>query len=367
IARVADFVRVSDERRSLVRVLLCVSFLAFVAMLWLALFEAPFMQKVVTHDWPTFLSKSQAVVDALTLSFNVPAVQLLLAALVLAGIIYTLFKRRYLWVSCSFVLMILLYVVGTSFEGYLKFLMTGFWYTDSYRVAASAAFAAIPLAALGLSATCSALSVGLSWLALRMKSGTPPAWVAPCVVATLFLAANFYPNFMLSGRYAVNMAFGFVAEKLTLMNDMSRANIYGPDEREFIQEALRTIPSGSVVVNEPNDGSAFAYGVDGIYAVYRNLRTYGGDNETEDSKIIRKRLSEIEKNDQVKSAVKRSGAQYLLLLDQGDVGRKEPYPFTYHEEDWTGVNAVDDKTPGFEIVLSEGDMRLYKISAMDEG
>ena len=30
---------------------------------------------------------------------------------------------------------------------------------------------------------------------------------------------------------------------------------------------------------------------------------------------------------------------------------------------WSGIRAIDDSTPGFETVLSEGDMRLYRITA----
>ena len=28
----------------------------------------------------------------------------------------------------------------------------------------------------------------------------------------------------------------------------------------------------------------------------------------------------------------------------------------------SGISSIDDDTPGFEVVLSEGDMRLYKIA-----
>ena len=41
--------------------------------------------------------------------------------------------------------------------------------------------------------------------------------------------------------------------------------------------------------------------------------------------------------------------------------RKNRYLFSYYPDQWTGIDAINDQTPGFEVVLSEGDMRLYRI------
>lgn len=35
--------------------------------------------------------------------------------------------------------------------------------------------------------------------------------------------------------------------------------------------------------------------------------------------------------------------------------------YRYKPEDWAGIESVTDETPGFEVVLADGDMRLYKI------
>ena len=67
-------------------------------------------------------------------------------------------------------------------------------------------------------------------------------------------------------------------------------------------------------------------------------------------------------DEQVKTAVRSTGAEYLIQLDQGDTEAREPYPFTYDPDDWRGIDAIDDNTDGFEVVLSDGDMRLYRIT-----
>lgn len=56
------------------------------------------------------------------------------------------------------------------------------------------------------------------------------------------------------------------------------------------------------------------------------------------------------------------------MLDYGHIPhhKNSPDPYAkswpdYLPENWTGVTNIDENTPGFELVLSEGDMRLYKI------
>lgn len=45
---------------------------------------------------------------------------------------------------------------------------------------------------------------------------------------------------------------------------------------------------------------------------------------------------------------------------------ESPHLFTYGEgEQWRGIDSIRDDTPGFEAVLAEGDMRLYKITAVE--
>ena len=69
----------------------------------------------------------------------------------------------------------------------------------------------------------------------------------------------------------------------------------------------------------------------------------------------------------MKAALRESGAQYLLMLDQGTLAKERymRHTVSYHPEDWTGLEAIDDQTPGLELLLGEGDMRLYRITATE--
>ena len=75
--------------------------------------------------------------------------------------------------------------------------------------------------------------------------------------------------------------------------------------------------------------------------------------------------------DRVKEAVENVGAEYLLLLDQGRwYNPSDPdsnFFFTYDDNSlWAGIDYVRDSTPGFEVVLARDDMRLYRITAIDD-
>ena len=54
-----------------------------------------------------------------------------------------------------------------------------------------------------------------------------------------------------------------------------------------------------------------------------------------------------------------------LQLDQNGKHDGNHFLFSYEQNDWFGIDRIDDDTPGFEIVLSEGDMRLYRILPAD--
>lgn len=356
-----DVVVPASRRRAYVKIGCCALFFVVVGVIWVICFNASFLQPVVTHDWPAYTGKIQATVDAVTLAFNQPASQIGLAVIVALGIVYTFYEKEFLWLSCSFGLMLVIFIASAAFDSQVKFLLSGFWYTDPYRTAASAAFSAIPLAGIGLMVTASAMRTGLSWVAARRGASSPRNATSLCLAAMTFAVLVYCPNYEIPGAFEVKTAFGAVFDSLRLMNDSTRSDVYSPEERAFVQRVKRVVPVNSVILNEPNDGTAFAYGADGLDVYYRNLRTYGEDDESNDSRLIRTGLDTISSNAEVRSAVEHVEARYVLVLDQGDVLEEQPYLFTYDPEEWVGINAIDDDTPGFKVVLGEGDMRLYEI------
>lgn len=366
---------------------------ASVVVVWVALFNLPFLEGVVDYNWPAFRSLDEAFADVVTGSFRMDVPQCALMALVLVGAVATLYKRRYLWMTVSFVLVAAIYVVDVVSDGVTKQLLSGFWYTDSLRVAAFAAIIAVPLASLGAWV----VAVGLSRLialvprlvgfhARRAANGAAAVLVAIAFAFAVYDVPSLMPLVATNGaassqlndsnaqqggsaQWASESAFANMVATLAKMNNPFADDMYDPDERAFMEQVKELVPEGSLIINVPDDGSTFAYSVNDMNMYYRYLRTYGVDYETADSFFIRNGLANITYSPGVLEAVRHVGAHYVVLLDQGGDAysqRQRRYLFTYENgKNWQGILSITDNTPGFEVVLAEGDMRLYRITAAD--
>ena len=77
--------------------------------------------------------------------------------------------------------------------------------------------------------------------------------------------------------------------------------------------------------------------------------------------MLRTQLCDYAVSDEVRDAVEKTGARYVMLLDDKSYDDRTVVKLRYEEEDWLGIESITQDTPGFTLVLSEGDMRLYQI------
>ena len=361
------------------RILFAAVAAVLICVIWWVVYHLPFLSAVVEHSWGAAQYPLEAVFHALMLGFMDDGVQLVLMVFVFVGMFWTFKERRWLWLSASYVLACGMFIVGVSTSGRLQHLLTGFWYTDYYRVAAMAALFGVPLASMGIALVARTLASAFS--RLGDSQGNPATrWAAPaaCAICAVVLAAGmFAPVSEDEERPATTdeipqMDRGSMCSVLQRLAWQNNVNyIYTTPEKEFVAEVEKIIPEGAVVINNPNDGSCFCYVVDGMRTYYRYLRTYGEGGETRDSELIRSRLDCVDTDERVREAVENVGAQYLLLLDQGrQYNPSDPdsnFFFTYEDNRlWAGIDDVRDSTPGFEVVLARDDMRLYRITAIDD-
>ncbi len=382
-------------------------FVLFAAVVWAVLYNLPFFASVVSHTWGRFAEGHQALVNILTLSFRFTMVQIVLGVFVAIGFVRALRRTRWRWVAISYALACLFYYVCAVTDDPIKHWLTGFWYTDPVRLGANAALFGMPLAALGFAFVVEKVRGSFA----KQREGfwkrnvrlAAPASIA--AVLCVFAFVNFYPSYDLPGRGSVATAFGEIENQINILYNTTRVNVYAPREVRFVEKVQRAVPEGSVIINQPNDGSVFAYALDGLDVMYRRMRDYGGAGETDGSKLIRERLHELASDEEVRSAVEQTGATYVLQLDNPaytdfplgmqeypvDPGHEsyenafvdpnEPldltdyrktggqdtyYLFSYVPDEWVGIDSIDDDTPGFEVVLREGDMRLYRIILDEE-
>ena len=340
--------------RRILRAGCLLAFIALVVSLWVLAYHAPFMQSVIHGAFrPAYADGPQALVDVLTLAFRWGNAQLLLGALVAAGAVFLLLGKGPRWLLASYVLMSFLFFVSATRDGFFDYALTGFWYTDQQRVGAAAALFAVPLAgtAFGEVARCAARAV-------RRSGGKTSARISVIVVSAICLVAVMYPSFHVNGWGSVETAFGREKTRLSGMcAETGERNIYSGDERAFVEQAKALVGGEDTVLNIPVDGSAFSFGQDHLNVYYRSHRV----GETEEGALIRKHLSELADNPSVQEAVASTGIKYVMLLDyQNEEGGRTVHP-AYDADEWVGVNSITEDTPGFELVLSQDDMRLYKI------
>lgn len=366
-SRIADLPLLRGSHPRAWRMGLSLVAVVLIAAVWRFCYGLGALQAVVTYEWPATSTLAQAVVNVLTLGLvERTAAQPVLAAMVLVGIARALSTRRLRWLAGSYGFAALIYCVSTTTDGSLKHLLAGFWYTDSYRLAATIGLFAIPLAALGLEA----VWVWISTRALRgveREKGARGLTLRRAglfgALAVLWLAAIYYPNYTVSGRQSVETAFGRVREHASWGNDQGVLNVFDAEERQFVRDALELVPEGSLILNEPNDGSLLAYSTQDANLYYRYFSIDG--EESEESALIRTRIDEYVSDATVRDAVASTGARYVLVLGLGgEPSDTRRYGDFYQPQMWTGFNGIADDTPGFEVVLARDDLRLYRLSAL---
>lgn len=345
---------VSDSRSN--RLIAGSAMLLLICLIWIALYNAPPLASVVQYTWPASADAVEAVMRIVALALSVRP-QYVLGVAVLVGLVVCLKDHRYRWMVASYVFMCVICFFAASSEGTLKHLLAGFWYTDCVRLEASAVLFAIPI-------TCAGVSSAIGWLAKSFsRGGDVSLRIASAAVMSVLLALVVVPG-IFDVRYGQRQtSFGDIFQCMEEGYGSQDDNIYDTEERRFVSE-VEKVTEGALIINVPDDGSAYAYGVDGLNVLYRYPSVYGGDDETPESKLIRGGLCDIEDDDDVRLAVRLIGAEYVLQLDQGeDQMEHSPHLFTYEAALWPGLNAIDDDTPGFEVVLARGDMRLYRVVA----
>ena len=333
---------------------------------WCFAYVAPFMQGVIHSGvwvW-RFCDVGTALMNVLTLGyvqgFYASATQLASAALVLVGIARTFKDRKYLWLAAAYVLTCATVVATLAGDDFAKAFFGGFWYSDPFRCGTMASLAAMPLLVLGADWAISGLRV-LSRKIEAENSNRAYRWLV-AVFSALFVVVTFGPNLASSvGNYNRQMQ----SASLTLGLWYSYEDApYSLEESRFVDEVVATVGKDALVINQPNDGSFYAYGQNGLRAYYRKFNGYGFMEETHESNYLRDHLSAVATDAHVRDILREIGAEYVLILAHGDDIATSFVSGQYWPGAWMGIDTITDDTPGFEIVLQQGDMRLYRVNCL---
>lgn len=337
-----------------------VFFCAASALIWILLRNLSFFNAIVNFHWDSYSTPSQQLVSILTLAYREPEMQPVLALFVIIGIVLIFRQHRNRWLVGSYVLAATFLFVNATTDGSLKSVLTGYWYSDPYRVAATVALAGIPLASVGLGGLID-LSISPRWQACGVSFWR--TFIRTALVLICFSFFVFQPFDWSAGADMERSAFSQMKNDMDVAYDSFRPNTIDPAEIEFSRKVSEIVDPDYKILNNADDGSAFAYPLFDLNLCYRRSDS-SGDGVY--GKLLRKKIDQFSYNQEVQDAVKRAGIKYLLILDQGGKPLMDRCYYGYYKPStWSGQNRVTDSTPGFKLLLSEGDMRLYEIEPFE--
>ena len=368
------------------RLAVCIAFALLCLGFWTLCYKLPLFRDTVSHVWPPFSRLFQQVVSILTLSysfgFNVEiAAQLVLATFVIMGAIRLSHTGGKRWIVASYALFCLILIVSATQRSELKQFLAGFWYPDPMRLASIAAMAALPLAVEGFAWVLDIACEAGAFLAKRESRQPRPALMTAVITAVL-LVVNFMPEFSLPGIH-----HEYTAQEVQQSSDKEwrdwpksvhttfgdyrdiSSEVYSYQapldmtEKVFLRKCTAMVEEGALVVNDPMDGSFLGYGMDGLRMYYRNFTHLGTESETEESRIIRTRLTDYTTDAEVQAAVDAVDAKYVIQLRHtGDDASFITLRGDYRPDLTSGINSITDETSGFTCVYRVGPMALYRIN-----
>ena len=333
-----------------------------IAGIWLACFVLPPLRNVVQFNWAATTTVTQAIVDVVTFGMTSRPAQLVVAIFFYYGALRLWHLPKTKWVLVPVAFSAVAYILSVSTEGFLKHLLSGFWYTDPHRMAALVGLFSVPVLAYGMASMFSLLYTKLSnrEKCIYARDTRRDSSIVGFIIVVS--AIIMYPSFELHGLFHVDTPFGQLTDEIESQNAIDGIRVLTDQELEFSKRAIDAVPEGSLIINEPNDGSGFLYSLLGANVYYRKFDLPSLEEEREESQLVRFSLMDCSSNIQVQEAVDDIDAEYVLLLDQGENDEEERQRFwSYYPEQWIGIEAISDDTPGFTVVLAEDDMRLYKI------
>lgn len=340
-----------------VKLLIVLAAIIGTALVWFLLFKMPFFKNTVSFNWPAFLTYSEELTNIIFLGFRFSVKQILLALFVVLGIIHCLRAKKNRWIIVSYGIACLFCFIGATTDGFIKQYLTGFWYTDPLRLGGMAALFAIPLASMGVLATL----LFIKSMAHRTNSATsskiPTVLINVFSIAAIVIFCAFnYNALQLPGN-----ALGYFVEKNAEANLQDRSNLFDQDEQQFVKQVAKIVDPSETIYNCADDGSPFAYALDGLNLSYRRSST---DGQTQIGSLLQHKIDEVAYNEQVQQVLRAADIHYILILDLGGEPTSERCYYGYYDASkWEGINTINDNTPGLTCLLAEGDMRLYKIDA----
>lgn len=264
-----------------------------------ALLRVPIIANTAAYPRPAIATQSQAVGEALfdtmlaSTGFVTTSTAWVLGALVIAGIVVAMRVPSQPWIAASWVIAVLLYALAAGGPSPLRFLV-GFWYTDPVRLGA---LVPIPASILAAIATHWMIARASRFLHRRTSIRTHPVVTWAVVIALLGAGTV--------GFRAVPRAFELYRD---YSDPLQRSwGLLSPSEVSLIRRAARKLPSDSITIGNPFNGSAFLYALADRRVMYPHVTANWGPTQL----YLARNFRRLGSDPKVCSALNRLGIEYF--------------------------------------------------------
>ncbi|WP_018681274.1 DUF6541 family protein [Actinokineospora enzanensis] len=280
-----------------------------------------------------FETPSHALGEVLTGATNGRAAGWVLAALVVVGVVTCFVQRTRRWLVASHAISGGLYVLAAGLPGATRRLFTGFWYTDSHRLAAMVPITGVPLAAIGLAAT-------IAYVRRLLTTSEGRVRLAPLVVPAV-LAVFVLGTGVVNHADHRNRVLAAYPRDHRLVDD---------DEYGLYKRLNRYVEPGAIIAQMPFNGSPEAMAISGRQVLFPQINL---GRMTTDQAYLAQYLVKANTDPRVCEIARRLNVRYLLTNDR-------PW-----DNMWDGVTYPPPGTPGFDLLDRGGTFELYRVTACD--
>lgn len=330
----------------------CVLAAVVVLGLWYFVATTPALASVRTMYWRPIETPAQAFGEVVLNATDRGVALWVLSALVVIGIVLCRRQVALRWVVAGFAVTAFLFVVSAAINRPDTAEFTGYWYNDSYRLAAMLPITTVPLAVAAI--------VYLAGKLGQLMDRTGRVFPARGPVARSALAAAVVVVLVLVGTkgfYLRDHAAQLASTRAAAVTGSDPGGrLIDPVEQAFFAKIKNEIPAGVMVANNPWDGSALLWAL----AHRRVLFPHMSLPTSRAQDLIAQHLDDLATDPAVCTAARQLNVQYLLIGDSRfwTVGSQ----VDNRVKDYPGISDPGPN-PGFQLVDSDGsDLELYRIT-----
>ena len=278
-----------------------------------------------------------------------------LALLAVLGIVSLRRARTNQWLIGSYLVAAGLYVIAASFQaGTYRYLLTGIWYNDSFRLASLLPVLALPVSVVGIlwiADVCGRRSAkwqserALARPTDRLRASVrsrPVTGIVGCLVVAGIAVTTQTGAALASATESAQARYTFTEE----------SSLLSPDEFKLLDRLDDEVPAGAAVIGSPWTGTSLVFALADRRALLPHIYGY---RDPATMKLIMS-LRDANIDPAVCDAVRELDAYYALDFGDREVhGAENPLPGLTDLEDSTAVELIDE----------EGDAKLYRVDVCD--